>query len=71
MDSENQKEFPEEIFLKLETEANDDPYFAHYESAEDIAEPNKSIKVGVYKLTHTTYVIAPVSIAGVEPKRSV
>lgn len=70
MSSENNREFPEQIFLKLETETNDDPYFVHYESAADIAEPDKSIEVGVYKLMHTTYVIAPVSVASAEPKQS-
>ena len=68
MGSENRKEFPGEIFLKLETETNDDPYFVHYESAADIAEPNKSIEVGVYRLAHTTYVTAPVSVSSAESK---
>ena len=56
------KEFPAEIFLKLETETNDEPYFVHYESAKDIAEPDTEVEVGVYRLAGTAKVTAHVSI---------
>lgn len=62
--TETSKAFPEEIFLKLETLNNDDPYFVHYESATELAEPDKEIEVGVYRLVHTARVKASVSVEG-------
>lgn len=56
------KAFPEKIYLKLETETNDDPYFIHYDSASEVAEPDKEIEVGVYGLIGKTKVKAPVTI---------
>lgn len=64
MTDNNRKEFPQEIFLKLETETNDSPYFVHYESASEIAEPDKSVEIGVYKFVRTANVTAPVSVEG-------
>lgn len=64
MAKKEQKEFPQEVFLKLETETNDDPYFVHYESAEEVAEAGKEINVGVYRLAGTAKVKAPVTVEG-------
>jgi hypothetical protein len=60
--TEKIKPFPEELFVKLETETNDDPFFVLYESAKEVAEPDEEIEVAVYRLVRTTKVKAPVSV---------
>ena len=58
----SKKQFPKEVFLKLETEPNGDPYFVTYEKAAEVAEAGRDIKVGVYQLVRTATVKAPVSV---------
>lgn len=60
--AETNKEFPKEVFLKLENETFGDSCFGHYLSAEDVAEPGKEIEVGIYRLYRIAKIKAPVSI---------